>query len=116
MPPAVSGGLAGVLAVVLVLVPLVLEPFWVGVLALGMAFSVALLSIRPVTGETNVVSLCQISFVGIGAIVGGRAFSMPHASKAGVVGIVLVAAFFIVLSNLVVDVLYGVIDPRVRLT
>ena len=33
-----------------------------------------------------------------------------------VVGIVLVAAFFIVLSNLVVDVLYGVIDPRVRLT
>lgn len=57
-----------VLAVVLVLVPLVLEPFWVGVLALGMAFGVALLSIRPVTGETNVVSLCQISFVGIGAI------------------------------------------------
>lgn len=33
-----------------------------------------------------------------------------------IVGIVLVAAFFIVLSNLVVDVLYGVIDPRVRLT
>ena len=28
--------------------------------------------------------------VGIGAVVGGRAFSMPHASKAGVVGIVLV--------------------------
>ncbi len=28
--------------------------------------------------------------VGIGAIVGGRVFSMPHATKAGVVGIVLV--------------------------
>ena len=28
--------------------------------------------------------------VGIGATVGGRAFSMPHASKAGIVGIVLV--------------------------
>ncbi|AKT51365.1 ABC transporter permease [Arsenicicoccus sp. oral taxon 190] len=33
-----------------------------------------------------------------------------------IVGIVLVAATFIVLSNLVVDVLYGVIDPRVRLS
>ena len=33
--------------------------------------------------------------VGIGAIVGGRAFSMPHASKAGVVGIVLVFAAII---------------------
>jgi peptide/nickel transport system permease protein len=33
-----------------------------------------------------------------------------------IVAIVLVAAFFIVMANLVVDVLYGVIDPRVRLT
>jgi peptide/nickel transport system permease protein len=32
-----------------------------------------------------------------------------------IVAIVVVAAFFIVLANLVVDVLYGVIDPRVRL-
>lgn len=31
------------------------------------------------------------------------------------VGIVLVAAFFVVLANLLVDILYGVIDPRVRL-
>jgi peptide/nickel transport system permease protein len=31
-----------------------------------------------------------------------------------IVGIVLVAASFIVVANLVVDVLYGVIDPRVR--
>jgi len=27
----------------------------------------------------------------------------------------LVAAFFIVVMNLIVDLLYGVIDPRVRL-
>jgi len=33
-----------------------------------------------------------------------------------VLGVVLVAAFFIVLANLVVDLLYAVIDPRVRLT
>ena len=33
-----------------------------------------------------------------------------------IVGIVVVASFFIVIANLVVDVLYGVIDPRVRLS
>jgi len=32
-----------------------------------------------------------------------------------IVALVLVAAFFIVVANLVVDLLYGVIDPRVRL-
>jgi peptide/nickel transport system permease protein len=32
-----------------------------------------------------------------------------------IVALVLVAAFFIVMANLIVDVLYGVIDPRVRL-
>ena len=31
-------------------------------------------------------------------------------------GIVLVAAAFIVAANIVVDVLYAVIDPRVRLS
>ena len=29
-------------------------------------------------------------FVGVGAIVGGRLFSMPHASKAGVVSLVVI--------------------------
>ena len=37
--------------------------------------------------------------VGIGAIVAGRLFSMPHASKAGVVGVVLV--FVAVIAYLV---------------
>ena len=37
--------------------------------------------------------------VGIAAIVGGRVFSMPHASKAGVVGVVLV--FVAVIAYLV---------------
>lgn len=32
------------------------------------------------------------------------------------VGIVLVAAFFVVVAQMIVDILYGVIDPRVRLT
>ena len=33
-----------------------------------------------------------------------------------IVGIVLVSSTLIVIANLVVDVLYGVIDPRVRLS
>jgi peptide/nickel transport system permease protein len=33
-----------------------------------------------------------------------------------VLGVTLLAAFFIIIANLVVDVLYAVIDPRVRLT
>lgn len=32
-----------------------------------------------------------------------------------IVGIVIVASFFVVMANLIVDVLYGFIDPRVRL-
>ncbi len=33
-----------------------------------------------------------------------------------IVAIVVVASFFVVIANLIVDVLYGVIDPRVRLS
>jgi peptide/nickel transport system permease protein len=33
-----------------------------------------------------------------------------------VLGVTLFAAFFIILANLIVDVLYAVIDPRVRLS
>jgi peptide/nickel transport system permease protein len=33
-----------------------------------------------------------------------------------VLGVTLIAAFFIVLANLVVDLLYAVVDPRVRIS
>ena len=33
-----------------------------------------------------------------------------------VLGVTLFAAFFIVLANLIVDILYAVVDPRVRLS
>ena len=32
-----------------------------------------------------------------------------------VMGVTMLAAFFIVIANLVVDLLYAVVDPRVRL-
>lgn len=33
-----------------------------------------------------------------------------------VIGIVLVASFFVVAANIVVDALYAVLDPRVRVS
>jgi peptide/nickel transport system permease protein len=31
-----------------------------------------------------------------------------------IMGVVLVATFFVVIGNLIVDILYAVVDPRVR--
>jgi peptide/nickel transport system permease protein len=61
-----------------------------------------------------------------GAIVTENVFGLPGLGQLAVqsvtnqdlpviIGIVLVAAFFIVLANIVVDLLYAVLDPRVRL-
>ncbi|MCA1824902.1 MAG: ABC transporter permease subunit, partial [Frankia sp.] len=61
-----------------------------------------------------------------GAIISERLFGLPGVGALAVdavqrgdlpvlLGCVLVAAFFIVLANLIVDVLYGVLDARVRL-
>jgi ABC-type dipeptide/oligopeptide/nickel transport systems, permease components len=52
------------------------------------------------------------NFQGLGraVVTSVQVFDLPV-----IVALVLVAAFFIIMANLVVDVLYGVIDPRVRL-
>ena len=49
-------------------IPYVLTSFWLGVVASGVAVSVAMLSLVLVTGEGGMISLCQISFAGIGAM------------------------------------------------
>jgi peptide/nickel transport system permease protein len=60
-----------------------------------------------------------------GAIITENVFGLPGLGQLAVqsvttqdlpviVGIVLLAAFFVVLANLVVDMLYAVLDPRVR--
>ncbi|MDQ2758269.1 MAG: ABC transporter permease [Actinomycetota bacterium] len=60
-----------------------------------------------------IISEQVFSFNGLGktAILGIQQTDLPV-----IVGIVVVASFFIVIANLVVDVLYGVIDPRVRMS
>ncbi|MGW6283111.1 ABC transporter permease [Kribbella sp. NPDC055071] len=62
-----------------------------------------------------------------GAILTETTFSLPGIGQYAVIalqandlpkvlGVTLVAAFFIVLANLVVDLLYAVVDPRVRIS
>src|SRR5689334_6069576 len=62
-----------------------------------------------------------------GAILTETTFSLPGIGQYAVIalrvndlpkvlGVTLVAAFFIVLANLIVDLLYAVVDPRVRIS
>ncbi len=62
-----------------------------------------------------------------GAVLTERTFSLPglgayafqsinNNDLPAIMGVTLVAAFFVIIANLVVDVLYAVIDPRVRLS
>ncbi len=55
------------LAVVVVL-PTALDDYWVGLIAGGVALSIALMSFTLVTGEGGMVWLCQITFAGLGAV------------------------------------------------
>jgi peptide/nickel transport system permease protein len=61
-----------------------------------------------------------------GAVLTEKTFSLNGLGKYGyeaivaqdlpkILGVTLVVGFFVILSNLIVDLLYGVIDPRVRL-
>ncbi|KJV03563.1 MULTISPECIES: ABC transporter permease [Nocardiaceae] len=88
-----------VLGVVLVAVPYVFSGFWVGVFAVGMAYAIALLCFRPVTGEAAVVGLCQISFVGIGAVATAQ-FSTTYGL--GIITSMILAALVSALCGLVV--------------
>ncbi|HZA76693.1 MAG TPA: ABC transporter permease [Acidimicrobiales bacterium] len=56
------------LVVAAFLIPELLTSFWLGVVASGVAVGIALLSLVLVTGEGGMISLCQISLAGIGAM------------------------------------------------
>ncbi|HXY94320.1 MAG TPA: branched-chain amino acid ABC transporter permease/ATP-binding protein [Acidimicrobiia bacterium] len=61
------GGTVAVATAVLML-PLVLDDFWVGLIAEGIAFAVIFLSYTLVTGEGGMIWLCQVTFAGVGAL------------------------------------------------
>ncbi|HMG40495.1 MAG TPA: ABC transporter permease [Acidimicrobiales bacterium] len=69
----------GVLALV---VPGTLTPYWLGVTASGVAVAIAMLSFVLVTGEGGMISLCQISFAGVGAM-GAAQLTEFHGWDAG---------------------------------
>jgi branched-chain amino acid transport system permease protein len=51
-----------------VVVSFLLPNYWVGIVGSGVCLSIALLSYSVVTGQAGVISLCQISFAGLGAV------------------------------------------------
>lgn len=74
-----------------------------------------------------IVTIAGLDFAGLlgGAIITESVFSLPGMGRLSIravvesdlpvlVGTTMVAAVFIVLANVVVDILYGVLDPRVR--
>ena len=79
-------------------------------------------------GLTPIVTSAGLDLAGIlgGAIITESIFSLPGLGRLSVnavvdtdlpviTGTVLVAAVFVIIANLIVDLLYAVIDPRVRL-
>jgi branched-chain amino acid transport system permease protein len=54
--------------IIVALLPLILHPFWVTQLALGVAYAVVLISYSLVIGEGGMVWLCMVTFSGVGAM------------------------------------------------
>lgn len=80
-------------------------------------------------GLTPIVTAAGLDIAGLlgGAIITESIFSLPGMGSLSVnavttsdlpviTGVVLVAGAFIIVMNLIVDLLYGVLDPRVRIT
>ena len=79
-------------------------------------------------GVTPIVTSAGLDLAGLlgGAIITETIFSLPGIGSLAVsavidpdlpviVGITLITSFFVIVSNLIVDLLYAVVDPRVRL-
>jgi branched-chain amino acid transport system permease protein len=66
----VFGRYAGpiLLIAVVSLVPLIVEGYWVGLMAQAFAYGIIFLSWTLVTGEGGMLWLCQITFAGVGAL------------------------------------------------
>jgi len=88
--PSAEGGLRGLTAraftlaaqnpfvVIAAILPLVLSAYWVGSVAEGVAIAIIFLSFTLLTGEGGMISLCQISFAGIGGLTAAQVNSTYH--------------------------------------
>lgn len=57
---------------VLLALPLLFRDFWIGIVAGGVALAIIFLSYTVVTGEGGMISLCQISFAGVGGLMAAQ--------------------------------------------
>jgi branched-chain amino acid transport system permease protein len=61
-----------VLVAIVAILPILVQGFWIGLLAQGAAFGVLFLSFTLVTGEGGMVWLCMVTFGGVGGLVTGQ--------------------------------------------
>jgi branched-chain amino acid transport system permease protein len=64
--------------IIAAILPLVLSAYWVGSVAEGVAIAIIFLSFTLLTGEGGMISLCQISFAGIGGLTAAQVNSTYH--------------------------------------
>ena len=57
--------------------PLILEPYWLGLFLTAVCVGVSFLAMTLVTGEGGMLWLCQITFAGVGALATGQ-FATEH--------------------------------------
>jgi peptide/nickel transport system permease protein len=83
-------------------------------------------TLRPALSPLTTLAALDLAFMLGGAVVTEKIFSIPGLGRLTIqsviqydlpviVGTTILAAAFIVVANLIVDILYSVIDPRVRL-
>jgi branched-chain amino acid transport system permease protein len=64
--------------IIAAILPLVLSAYWIGSVAEGVAIAIIFLSFTLLTGEGGMISLCQISFAGIGGLAAAQVNSTYH--------------------------------------
>jgi branched-chain amino acid transport system permease protein len=64
--------------VITAVLPLVLSGFWLGPVAEGAAIGIVFLSFTLLTGEGGMISLCQISFAGVGGLTAAQMNATYH--------------------------------------
>src|SRR5204863_5781182 len=66
--PKLNFGFPIALFAVACLMPIILEPYWLGLFATGVTLGVVILAYTLVTGEGGMLWLCQITFAGAAAL------------------------------------------------
>lgn len=97
--------------VIVAILPLILQGYWVGLVGLGIAYGITFLAYTLVIGEGGMIWLCVISFAGVGAITAGQLsgkYGWPVLASVVVAGLIalplglIVGALTIRLGNLYV--------------